>query len=27
MAVEYHAYTFGVLGHVLTAMVTPFNGD
>ena len=27
MAVEYPAYTSGVLGHVLTAMVTPFHGD
>jgi len=27
MAVEYRAYTSGVLGHVLTAMVTPFDGD
>ena len=27
MAVEYHAYTSSVLGHVLTAMVTPFDAD
>jgi 4-hydroxy-tetrahydrodipicolinate synthase len=27
MAVEYPAYTSGVLGHVLTAMVTPFDAD
>ena len=27
MAVEYHAYTSGVLGHVLTAIVTPFDDD
>ena len=27
MAVEYRAYTSSVLGHVLTAMVTPFDAD
>jgi 4-hydroxy-tetrahydrodipicolinate synthase len=27
MPVQYHAYTCDVLGHVLTAMVTPFQGD
>jgi 4-hydroxy-tetrahydrodipicolinate synthase len=27
MAVEYRAYTYSVLGHVLTAMVTPFDAD
>jgi len=27
IAVEYHAYTASVLGHVLTAMVTPFDAD
>src|SRR4051794_41925823 len=27
IAVEHHAYTSSVLGHVLTAMVTPFQGD
>ena len=27
MPPQYHAYTCDVLGHVLTAMVTPFQGD
>src|SRR4029079_376722 len=27
IAVESHTYTSAVLGHVLTAMVTPFHGD
>jgi 4-hydroxy-tetrahydrodipicolinate synthase len=27
MAVQYHAYTCSVLGHVLTAMVTPFHAN